>query len=363
MLDHPLTRRVGLALTLCLVLAGCFPPDLPTPLATPPVIDLPAQLTQVATAQPDPQPAVQAYFTDPDDPAANRALEEAVAASLDGARETIEMAMYNFSLDSAGEALLRAIQRGVRVRVVLDSDAMDGRWAARLKDGGAEVLGDRRETLMHNKFILIDGLAVWTGSLNLTTSGLNEDENNFVLLRSTDAAADYTRVFDQMFDKDRFSIDRPAGTPHPVVSLDGARARILFSPEDRPAADLTELIQSADRSIEVLAYNLTLDDLAAALIAREKAGVRVRILMDAGQSDAQGGEYQKLRQAGLDVRLYGGQGLMHHKVIIVDGRTVAFGSLNFTRSADRNNDENVVILEDSLVAAQFQAAFERIARR
>jgi phosphatidylserine/phosphatidylglycerophosphate/cardiolipin synthase-like enzyme len=83
--------------------------------------------------------------------------------------------------------------------------------------------------------------------------------------------------------------------------------------------------------------------------------------MDAGQVNSnQGTEYDPFRQAGLDVRLDGNPGLMHHKVIILDRSIVIAGSYNFSASAEERNDENVVIIYNPDVAAQYLAEFQRV---
>ena len=51
---------------------------------------------------------------------------------------------------------------------------------------------------------------------------------------------------------------------------------------------------------------------------------------------------------------------MHHKVFILDGRTVIFGSFNFSDGADRDNDENCLIVDDPGLAGAFQQEFERV---
>jgi phosphatidylserine/phosphatidylglycerophosphate/cardiolipin synthase-like enzyme len=70
-----------------------------------------------------------------------------------------------------------------------------------------------------------------------------------------------------------------------------------------------------------------------------------------------------MRQAGLDVRLDGLEGQMHHKVIIVDGRTVVTGSYNFTNGAERYNEENLLIIHDEALAEIYEAEFGRIYAR
>ncbi len=89
----------------------------------------------------------------------------------------------------------------------------------------------------------------------------------------------------------------------------------------------------------------------------------MRGVLETQQVSNQGGEYERFRQAGLDVRLDGLEGQMHHKVIIVDGATVITGSYNFTNSAERYNEENVLIIHNEVLAKQYEAEFEQIYAR
>ena len=51
---------------------------------------------------------------------------------------------------------------------------------------------------------------------------------------------------------------------------------------------------------------------------------------------------------------------MHHKVMILDNKTVVLGSYNFTRNANEANDENILFIHDRDVAAQFREEFDRV---
>jgi phosphatidylserine/phosphatidylglycerophosphate/cardiolipin synthase-like enzyme len=51
---------------------------------------------------------------------------------------------------------------------------------------------------------------------------------------------------------------------------------------------------------------------------------------------------------------------MHHKVIILDGSTTVAGSFNFSDGADRQNDENVVIIKNVQIAKRFEEEFQRV---
>jgi phosphatidylserine/phosphatidylglycerophosphate/cardiolipin synthase-like enzyme len=122
-----------------------------------------------------------------------------------------------------------------------------------------------------------------------------------------------------------------------------------------------ELISSARQSIHFLAYSFTSDDLAEAILERAHAGVAVSGVMDAQQARSNtGGEYQRFTDAGLDVRLDGNPNNMHDKVIIIDGNIVVTGSYNFSANAERKNDENVLVIHNPEIAAQFLEEFYRL---
>lgn len=310
-----------------------------------------------------PAGAVQWYFTTPDGSGGSEALEAALIASIDAAQEQVDVAMYNFTLTSAADALLRADQRGVRVRVVVDSDALDSRALSRLSAGGIPVTGDNRESLMHNKFILIDGRVVWTGSMNLTPNGLFDDDNNMVRVESPEMAALYSEEFREMAELDRFGAGASIPDGENQLDLGGIPAEVYFSPDDRPAKRLVALLRGAEKQIVILAYTLTRNDLRDALLDAAQRGVQVTVIFEEERSGDQGGEYESLREAGLDVRLDDNPGLMHHKVIVIDGEIVALGSFNYTRAADESNDENILILHDAAAAQAFLAEAARMPTR
>ena len=73
-----------------------------------------------------------------------------------------------------------------------------------------------------------------------------------------------------------------------------------------------------------------------------------------------GSEYERLLQAGVDVRLDGNPYTMHHKVGIVDGKIVVTGSYNWTWSAENRNDENIIILMSRSIAENYEKEFQRV---
>jgi phosphatidylserine/phosphatidylglycerophosphate/cardiolipin synthase-like enzyme len=306
----------------------------------------------------------EVYFTDPSDSASSQltgGLDEPLVNGIDAARLSVHVAIYSLSLHDVRDALIRAHRRGVDVKVVMESDNMDGPEPQALKDAGIPLLGDRRQGSMHNKFIVIDGEEVWTGSMNFTVSGVYADDNNLVHVRSTQIAEDYEAEFTEMFVNDQFGPDAGSPTPNPPVMIDGTPIQVYFSPDDHVQSALVQLLGAAQSSIFFLAFSFTSHALGDAIIQREAAGVTVSGVMDTDQARSNlGTQFDAFRYAGLDVRLDGNAGQMHDKVMIVDQKVVALGSYNFTNSAELENDENLLVIHSPTIAAQYLQEFRRI---
>ena len=103
----------------------------------------------------------------------------------------MDAAIYHLNLWSIRDALIAAHEAGVNVRVVLESDNMDEVEVQELVDAGIEVLGDRRESLMHHKFVVIDSAQVWTGSMNFTINGAYFNDNHLVQIQSSGLAENF----------------------------------------------------------------------------------------------------------------------------------------------------------------------------
>ena len=175
--------------------------------------------------------------------------DQHLAEAIASARLSVDVAVLDLDLWSLRDALIDAHRRGVAVRLVVDSDYLDGKEIQEIRDAGIPVLGDRREGLMHNKFAVIDRAEVWTGSMNYTVSEAYRNNNNLVRLSSPRLADDYTTEFEEMFVDDLFGPGSPANTPYPALSVDGTQVEVYFSPDDGVTQRMVELILSAEESV------------------------------------------------------------------------------------------------------------------
>ncbi len=140
-----------------------------------------------------------------------------------------------------------------------------------------------------------------------------------------------------------------------------AEADVLFCPWDNCAEELVERFGEAEESISVAIYSFTNQDIADALVDAGDRGVKVLVLFDSGQAESKYSVDEMLLEAGVAVKLFEKDiGIMHHKFAVIDGKTVATGSFNYSKSADLYNNENLVFLYSEGTAQRYEAEFQQL---
>ena len=292
-------------------------------------------------------------------------LEKRLVDRLGAATTQVDAALYDLDAAPVADALIEAYNRGVQVRVVTETDNMGDSEIGRLQEVGIPVSDDKDSgSLMHHKFIVIDERYVWTGSYNTTYNGAYKNNNNVILIDSVPLAYNFTQEFRELF------LDAQVGKPsgafvaYPKVTLnDETQIFTYFSPQSDTISPLLKEIGSAEKSIHFMAFSFTHDAIGGAMRDRFASGIEVRGVFEERQTGNSYSEYKAMKEAGLSVVLDTNKGTMHHKVIVVDEDTVITGSYNFSKNAEKNNSENLLIIKGNReIAAAYLAEFEKIAR-
>ena len=257
------------------------------------------------------------------------------------------------------DALIQAKSRGVSVKVVTDTDNYALNAVRRLLEAGIEVVPDNRKSIMHNKFVIVDAHYVWTGSFNFTDNCAGRNDNNALILESPELAAGYIAKFDEYWDG-KFSVQAKQRSVNTRVKAGSIPIQYAFSPSDGIRNIILEELSQAQKSVDVMAFSFTNNDLALKLAELIRRGVRVRCVFDNGQAGSKYSRKSYLRKAGALVYPSPNRtGKMHHKVIIIDNKTVITGSYNYSRNAEELNDENIVILRCPAIAHYYTKEFKR----
>lgn len=128
----------------------------------------------------------------------------AIMSSINNARKSIDVAAFSFTSRSVAEALRNASRRGIKVRVIADAKDSVGKYSAVtwMHRQGISVRVNGQYAIQHNKFMVIDGITIQTGSYNYTSSADKRNAENVIIIhnhRSTAAAyqAEFNRLWQE----------------------------------------------------------------------------------------------------------------------------------------------------------------------
>jgi phosphatidylserine/phosphatidylglycerophosphate/cardiolipin synthase-like enzyme len=312
------------------------------------------------------------------------------------ARRSLDVAIYDFKArdgasGSVADALEAAHARGVAVRVVftLEPEERERGYAGVRRPPISEpeeidgldvptrgVRGDG--ALMHHKYVVRDGEAVWTGSTNWTDDAFSREENLILEIQSEPLAAAYGRNFDQLWTKRKL---RSSGGSGRATRIDGTVFRPFFSPKGPSLPHLVAgFIGEARRRVRILTPVMTSGAIlgtVAELAGRQSfdfGGAYDLTQMEEVQSQwtLVPANHWKLdawksiarRLSGKRSTPYSKHALhdyMHAKAIVVDDEVLT-GSYNCSRGG-AENAENVLHVRANPVADRFADFADRIAAR
>lgn len=261
---------------------------------------------------------------------------------IDSATKTLDMTMYELEDTTAVKDLVALEKKGVRVRVVLDGRHRTANDAARtaLVNGGVGVVWSSDAFVYtHQKTITVDGATSLIMTGNLTPRYYRTSRDYGVFDRDGRDVAAIERVFAADY----------AGTA--VTPGDGDH--LLWSPTD--ARDrLIALIDGATRTLDIEELELSDSAVIAAVEARARAGVRVRVVLETPGDYTSG--VAGIKAAGGKVVGYADPTgfYIHAKAMVADyglaSQAVQVGSMNLSANSLGKNRELGIVLTGTGVA-------------
>ena len=261
--------------------------------------------------------------------------------------------------------------------------------------------GSKGSGLMHSKYVVVDRRQVITGSANFTASGIHGDAgdrrtrgnvNHLLKLESPELAERFASDFEQMWgdgpdgeSDSRFGLAKQAG-PAAQVLVGQTPVEVLFAPHRRSAphhglALIGDTLAQAQQRVDLALFVFSDQSLTDVIAGLQQRGVKMRLLADPGFASRSFPEVLDLlgvaltdRHCKLEAgnrplqnaaegvgvpRLARGDKL-HHKLAVIDGKTVITGSFNWSPSAAHQNDEVLMLIHSPLLAAHFTREMDRL---
>lgn len=374
-------------------------------------------------------------------------LEQVILDEIKTAKKTIFVAVQELRLPLLAKALVEKHKAGVDVRIVLEQkynhnvlsykeelpseDDLEGAAATQyrhlialidvnddgritrqemldrdaifiLNQGKVPMIDDTEDgttgsSLMHHKFIVIDGQRVVLGSANFTPNCIHGDyrsegsrgnANALMTVKSTPLARLFTEEFEILWSA-KFGKDKPFRGAR-TVNVGGKKITVQFSPTPSKVdwslstnGLIARTMGTAKKSVNAALFVFADQRLSDQLQVLYKKDVEISMLVEkrfayrffSDVLDILGVElpnYRCVVAPGNNPWSPGSSRVghtklspldfLHHKYGVVDRSRVIFGSHNWSNSANLNNDEYLVVVEDTETAAGFEAEYERLAQ-
>ncbi len=328
---------------------------------------------------------------------------------------------YHLSLGGISEAAIaqmpeRERSRYEELRKLIDRDR-DGKLSpAEINQGDALVIlqnagipilddtadGSAGSGLMHHKFVIVDGSKLIVTSANFTTSDIHGDfrnsnsrgnANNLLKIDSFELANIFAAEFNLMWGdrpgglkNSKFGLKKPF-RPAQSINLLDSNVTIQFSPtsakqpwEASSNGLIGKALNNASQSVNLALFVFSEQQLGNILETNHQKGVQIKALIDPDfayrpysealdmmgvalstncKYEPQNNPWQSpINTVGVPQLPKGD--LLHHKFAVIDGQTVITGSHNWSTAANKNNDETLLIIQNSRVAAHFEREFARL---
>ena len=196
-------------------------------------------------------------------------LEEVIVEFIDGAKKRLEIAVQELENRAIAQALVKARQRKVLVKLVVEQDYLRASppfsdpWTPSGKRNeenrlihdavlraNIDVKSDYNSKIFHQKFIIRDRTSLLTGSTNFTATGTESNLNHVVIVHDEKVAKIYAKEFREI-QRGHFGKLSEGHDPAPLdVTVSDVPIRVLFAPDHSPEMEIMKQMMKARKRID-----------------------------------------------------------------------------------------------------------------
>jgi phosphatidylserine/phosphatidylglycerophosphate/cardiolipin synthase-like enzyme len=145
------------------------------------------------------------------------------------------------------------------------------------------------------------------------------------------------------------------GSPPQAAGTATPAWEVYFSPKGGCTEAVVAALDKAKTSVLVQAYSFTSAPIAKALVDAARRGVQVEVVLDKSQRTEKYSSGDFVAHEGIPTKIDAAHAIAHNKVMVIDRATVLTGSFNFTKAAEEHNAENLLVIQDPVLAEKYAA--------
>ena len=135
--------------------------------------------------------------------------------------------------------------------------------------------------------------------------------------------------------------------------------QVAFSPGPDCRKLILSEISKSEETLDICVFTISDNQIKDAIIAVHHKGIQVRIISDNFKMYDEGSDISELASEGIEVKVDVSEHHMHHKFMVVDAKRVLTGSYNWSRTAELQNAENILVVHDISISGKFLVEFEK----
>ena len=283
--------------------------------------------------------------------------EEVYIRLINRANSSLYCAFFDFDLENLNKAIKN---KQITKAVYVDGDNKHF--------NETYIIYENKSSFMHNKFCIIDNTITITGSFNPTINGKNKNDNNILIMKSNNIADIYTSYFKELL-KEHYSSYKNRSNMKKNYNLEFSNANIsiCFSRGGKCLKKIREQVTKAQTSVQMMLFTMTDKQITDQLLMNyynitnpaNTTDNKINAIFDRSLISRYS-SYHKLSHHNLNITKSCSKGKLHHKVFIIDNSTIITGSMNPSNNAEKNNDENLIIVNNQEIAEKYLNEFNRI---
>lgn len=296
------------------------------------------------------------------------------------AKESLKICMYTLDDPTALQLIESNAKRDIKIEIILFDQMVDSNVRAKdiaqrletiseltiVKGKETSLQGSSTAELsksqMHHKFIIVDDKTLWTGSGNLSQNARSHNDEAAIIIEHPAVAKIYIDEFNRLKTINPTEWDnRPM--LHTAKVGQGKEIKVLLLPAKQDAvAYIRNLLGAAKKNITLIMSEITDWKITQALILSHKRGIEVSVLTRSTNKNSEESQIGRLQKEGINVVFSKNDNAMHQRCMVIDSNKVIVGSNNFTLRGLKDSAENMVILDDPIIAKAIEDEFIRCSK-
>ncbi len=277
---------------------------------------------------------IKVYFS-PEDK-----IDRIILENIKQAKKSVYIVSYSFNWDEGLESLNKIAEYGVNVKVLLQfppSNTYKENKKALIK------LWNKKSSVLHAKFVVIDEKYVFVGSPNLTESSLAWDSNNILFIKDNNIGKFFSENFLSLWSR------MPDSN---LKNYKDNSIEIYFSPEYDCLSIIKDNINNAKQTLRFAMFSFTLDEIGEEMFIAGFKGIKIYGIFEKSQNPISNEYYFLKNFPFIKIKKDCFVKNIHDKFLVIDDNIVLTGSFNYTQSA-RKNVETLIVLKDNRIASEY----------